>query len=156
MCLRHGPVTERLQGRSPSARVSAVVCWCFADSGVERRDVDEQNQNGSAKVPKATNIEPKGCQNKQKMFQSRALERSEFKLVYVEFLFIGNCINCHGTLAGLTFVKGRSVKIFYLGAISWKMWFLTLLGLTTEKDRSVRSKLRTNEERVGTIPRSHF
>ena len=42
MCLWHGPASGRLEGRIPLARVSAVVFRCFADSGAERKDVDEQ------------------------------------------------------------------------------------------------------------------
>ena len=42
MCLRHGLAPGWFEGRIPSAGVSAVVCRCFADSGAERKDVDEQ------------------------------------------------------------------------------------------------------------------
>ena len=35
MCLRHGPALGQLGARIPSARVSAVVCSCFAHAGVD-------------------------------------------------------------------------------------------------------------------------
>ena len=36
----------------------AVGCRCFAPLGAEKKDADEQNQNASEQVLKATNIEP--------------------------------------------------------------------------------------------------
>ena len=60
------------EGRIASARVSVVVCRCCADSGAEKKDVDENkfkcvskgakaDQHATKRVPKTTNIEPKGC-----------------------------------------------------------------------------------------------
>ena len=41
----------------------AVGCRCFAATGAERMDVGaKQNQNETETVPKATDIDPKGCQ----------------------------------------------------------------------------------------------
>ena len=61
MCLRHGPTLGRLEGRIPSARVSAVGCSCFAGLGAERKEVDETKKNRTKRVPKATKIELQGC-----------------------------------------------------------------------------------------------
>ena len=56
----------------------------FTRSGAERKEVYEQNQklgaksdqHGATRVPKATNIKPKGCQHEPLFFLSQALERS--------------------------------------------------------------------------------
>ena len=116
MCLRHGPASGRLESRVPSTRVSAVVCRCFLQIRVPKgRMLMNKNQNGSAKVPKATNIEPKGCPKRSTLNQkganvskscSKIKHWSVRKLVFLHSVFVRqNCKKDHGTRVGLTSVK---------------------------------------------------
>ena len=113
-CLRHGPATGGLEGRAPSARVSTVVCWCFLQIRVPKgRMLMNKNQNGSAKVPKAANIEPTWCPTRPR-WSRKSTNMSKrcfkFKPSNIRFFFwiiYVSCCNQHGknglgALVGLT------------------------------------------------------
>ena len=69
----------------------AVVCRCFAASGVERKDADEQkskwiwkgansDQHWTKRVPKATKTEPKRCQQERTNDQNTLNNRCRKKI----------------------------------------------------------------------------
>ena len=95
-----------------------------------------KNQNGSAKVPKASNIELKGCQKRPAWSQKGAnmsKDCSEIKPRSVRFfcyvkVFRRNGKNGHGALVGLTFVKGTSVETSFFVFEKLEKWFV--VGLT--------------------------
>ena len=86
------------------------------------------SQKGNKRVPNDADIAPKS-----------SLGAFEF-LVFVCVVFRLNCKNDHGALVGLTNVKGTRGEILCLKNINGK-WFLTLVGLTLVKGRSVRKRL---------------
>ena len=68
----------------------------------------KNDQHGAKRVPKTTNVEPKGCPPKQPLLQNQALDRSKLYFFYVD-VFRQNGKKGHGTLVRLNFVRGTSV-----------------------------------------------
>ena len=96
MCLRHDPASGRLEGRILSARVSAVVGWCFCRFGCRKEGGWWNKSKFEPKVPKVTNMEPKGCHNELKVLQNQFLERSNFQICYVDlFVKIAKTVTAH-------------------------------------------------------------
>ena len=88
-----------------------------------------KNQNGSAWVPMATNIEPKGCQQRPTLNQKGANTSkncSKIKpwsvriCISLRWLFCQNGNNGHGILTGLTNVKGTIVCEFIFCIIKYE------------------------------------